>query len=130
MEMQTDIEVLKTEVHGLYRAVTDVATKIDMLLAMQVQLVRLQEQHDTTRQALDRAFDALRTVRTKADTTDSRLHAYIAFVRGGALVGAILFGAAQWYMLQQLSTLQEVAKHSNKVNMRLTLVEKQLWPNK
>lgn len=130
MTMQSDIEVLKTEVRGLHSAVSDIGTKMDILLALQVQMVRLQEQHDNTRQALDRAFEAISNVKTTANSTEGRFIFWRGLFLGGAFVGAILVGFAEWYVIQQIHTLQEVADKANGFNLRLTLMERKVWPDK
>jgi len=130
MQMQIDIEVLKTELHNVRCAVSDIGAKMDILLALQTQIVRLQEQHDNVRQALERAFVGLNEVREVAETTETKLMTAKAFFRGAVFVGFILFGFAQWYVLQQLEKLQEIAVYAEDYNLRLTLMERALWPDK
>lgn len=130
MATQSDIEVLKTEVRGLHGAVSDIGAKMDVLLALQAQMVRLQEQHDNTRAALDRAFEAISNVKTTANSTEGRFIFWRGLFLGGAFVGSILFGFAQWYVLQQLHALNEVADQANGFNLRLTLMENKVWPDK
>jgi hypothetical protein len=126
----TDIEVLKEKVTTIQGAVTEVGTKMDVLLDLQIQLVTLQVQHDNTRDSLDRAFKHIHTVREEATETEGRLSRFISFVRGGAIVGAFLLGFAQWYILQQLAMLQDIADHAENFNLRLTLIERKIWPDK
>lgn len=130
MHVTTDIEVLKEKVTNIQGAVTEVGTKMDVLLDLQIQLVTLQVQHDNTRDSLDRAFKHIHTVREEAENTEGKLSRFISFVRGGAIVGAFLLGFAQWYILQQLATLQDIADHAENFNLRLTLIERKIWPDK
>lgn len=135
--MSTDIELLKMEVQGLHKGVNDIGTKMDMLLALQVQLVRLQEQHDNTRDSLDRAFKHISSVRTEISEVDlkvssvgSKLTFWRGLVLGGAFIGTFLMGFAQWYVLQQIHALEEVANQAAGFNLRMTLIENKVWPNK
>ena len=126
MQMQTDIEVLKTEVRGLFDAVAGVATKIDMLLALQVQLVRLQEQHDTTRKTLDDSFEALRNIRARTEESEGRIATALGITKGGLIIGTFLFSFTLWYVQDQLHSLKEVAKQATGFDLRLSLMESEL----
>lgn len=135
--MSTDIELLKMEVQGLHKGVNDIGTKMDMLLALQVQLVRLQEQHDNTRDSLDRAFKHISSVRAeisevdlKVATVGGKLTFWRGLVLGGAFIGTFLMGFAQWYVLQQIHSLEAVANRADNFNLRVTLIENKLWPDK
>lgn len=123
--MQTDIEVLKTEVRSLQQGVSEVAAKIDIIMSMQVQIVRLQEQHDGHRQAVDRAFAAIREQKQQV----SELNSLRNVVKGGALVATLLFAFAQWYVLGQLTTLQRVDTDVKMIDRRVLSVESKLWPD-
>jgi hypothetical protein len=121
-DMQTDVEVLKSELRGLQASMSDLSAKMDMMISMQVQLVRLQEQQDSIRQALDRAFVSIREHRVAASAVETHLHKAMGFIKGGALVGALLIGFVQWYVIDQINTLKAVER-------RVTIVESKLWPN-
>lgn len=126
MQMQTDIEVLKSEVMGIKEAVSGVASKMDMLLALQVQLVRLQEQHDTTRKTLESSFDAIHDIRERVEKSEGRISTAIGVIKGGLIIGTFLFSFTLWYVQDQLHNLKEVAKQANSFDMRLTIMESEL----
>ena len=99
-----------------------------MVLSMQVQLVRLQEQHDHTRQALDRAFSTIRDTRARSDDTENKVIRMLSFVRGGAAVGAVLFAFTQWYVLEQLAALQQVVDRVSAIDRRVISIEARTLP--
>lgn len=124
-DMQTDIEVLKTEVRGLQTGISELATKIDIIISMQVQLVRLQEQHDSQRQAVDRAFNALREHKEHI----SGFHQVVNYIKGGALVATILMAFVNWYVIDQINTLKRVDVDVKAVDRRVTIIESRIWPD-
>jgi len=128
--MQTDLAIVQNEVQSLHRVISDVAAKIDVLLAMQVQLGRMQAEQEHDRQGLTRAFESIRGVRKQAEGTDGRLNASLAFIKGGAFVGAILFGFLQWYALQQIEAIRDVTVTSTSFDRRMNAIEAKLWPDK
>lgn len=99
--MESDIEVLKTQVSGLREAVDNVSSKIDSVLALQESLVRLQEQHSNTREALERAFKLIVEVREESGHTANKVSNWgvggaVAFLLGGVIVAMI-----QWYAMKR-----------------------------
>ena len=128
-QMNTDVEVLKADMRNLQTSVSEVSAKMDMLLSMQVQLARLQEQHDHTRQAVDRAFNSLKDTRDRSEQTEGKVAKALSFVRGGALVGALLFGFAQWYVLQQLEIIKQVEANVTAIDRRIISIEARAWPD-
>jgi hypothetical protein len=124
VEMQTDIEVLKTEVRALQAGVSEVAAKLDIVMTMQVQIVRLQEQHDGQRQAVDRAFASIREQSEKIN----EFHRMSSFLKGGALVAAVLFSFVQWYVIGQVRTLEQVNTDLKHIDRRMLAIEAKLWP--
>lgn len=127
-DVHTDIEVLRAEIGGLRATVSEVGAKMDMLIAMQVQLVGLQKDIEHTRASVDRAFDALRSTKNMAAETDSRLSKAISTWKGAAAVGVILFGFAQWYVLQQLQIIKDTTTTVSAIERRLHYIEAKLWP--
>lgn len=124
-DMQTDIEVLKTEVRGLQSGISELAAKIDIIISMQVQLVRLQEQHDSQRQAVDRAFNALREHKKHI----SGFHHVVSYIKGGALVATVLIAFVNWYVIDQINTLKRVDVDVKAVDRRVTIIESRIWPD-
>jgi hypothetical protein len=127
LDMQTNVEVLKTEMRGLQTGMSELAAKMDMLISMQVQLVRLQEQHDTHRQALDRAFSSIRVNGEEVRRVDSSFHKAYSFIKGGALVGTLLWGFIQWYVVGQINTLNQVDVDLKAVDRRIAVIESKVW---
>lgn len=127
--MQTNVEVLKSEMRGLQASVADIGAKMDLLLSMQVQIVRLQEQQDNTKEAVTRVFSNMREDRQRIGQTESTVHRTLSFVRGGALVGAVLFAFAQWYVLQQLNVIDKLDTTMGAVDRRVITIESRLWPD-
>lgn len=127
--MNTDIEVLRSEIGALRTNVSEVGAKMDMLLAMQVQLVGLQKDIEHTRASVDRAFDGLHSTKDLAVSTDNKLTKAISAGRGAALVGAFLFAFAQWYVLQQLEAIEASSKAVNAIERRLHYIEAKIWPD-
>ena len=127
--MHTDIEVLRAEIGGLRATVSEVGAKMDMLIAMQVQLVGLQKDIEHTRASVDRAFDAIRSTKSLAAETDSRLSKAISTWSGAAGVGVILFGFVQWYVLQQLQIIKDTTTAVSAIERRMHYIEAKVWPD-
>ena len=128
-DVQVDIEVLRTEIGALRTNVSEVGAKMDMLLAMQVQIVGLQKDIEHTRASVDRAFDGLRTTKDLAVLTESRLSKVISAGRGAALVASLLFAFAQWYVMQQLETIKGTSTSVSAIERRLHYIEAKIWPD-
>lgn len=128
-DVNVDIEVLRSEIGALRSNVSEVGAKMDMLLAMQVQLVGLQKDIEHTRASVDRAFEGLRTTRDLALATESKLSRAISAVRGAAFVGAILFAFAQWYVLQQIQVVKGASDAIVAIERRLHYIEAKIWPD-
>ena len=124
-DMQTDIEVLKTEVRGLQTGISELAAKIDIIISMQVQLVRLQEQHDNQRQAVDRAFNTIREHKEQI----SGFQQVVGHIKGGALVATVLMAFVNWYVIDQINTLRRVDVDVKAVDRRGTIIESRIWPD-
>jgi hypothetical protein len=58
---------------------------------------------------------------------DSSFHKAYSFIKGGALVGAMLLGFIQWYVVGQINTLQQVDVDIKAVDRRIAIVESKLW---
>jgi ribulose kinase len=128
-DVDVDIEVLRTEIGALRTNISEVGAKMDMLLAMQVQLVGLQKDIEHTRASVDRAFDGLRATKELAKATDIKLSKAVSAGRGAAFVGAILFAFAQWYVLQQLQVIKGTSEAVIAVDRRLHYIEAKIWPD-
>lgn len=125
-----DIEVMKSELMELRNDIHQVNAKMDVVLQMQVAITQLQERHETQRGGLDRAFSAIKENKHKSDSTHAELARWTSFVKGGAIVGMLLLGATQWYMLQQIEKLENTSKAYFSLDRRMTFVESKLWPDR
>ena len=143
--VNADIAVLKTEVSGLHSAISEVCAKMDVLLNMQVQLVRLQERSDQVQQEIGRIrtdsetrlnamreeFDA-RLDKLRADTEGAyRLshevrdlsNKWLNRAIGGFFVGGMLFGCIQYFVVTELTSVKSVVAATQSNTHRLDLLE-------
>ena len=128
-QMQTAIEVLKTRLESLTNSVNHVNDKLDLIMQMQVQIVRLQEQFDTTRTTLlsaqaDTKALCDRIKANEASVADIKTSAKTAF-----FVGAILFGVIQWYVIRQISEIDTNATLLSEMDRRLFVIEESRTEN-
>jgi len=123
VEMHTDIRVLEARFENLDKSVGVVSAKIDQLMSTQEHFIRLQEQHEQTRESLDRAMLIINTMTNLASETDARLNKALYFIRGGAAVGTFLFVFAQWYVLEQLEGIRQIESAVDLAEHRLTVIE-------
>lgn len=127
MSVDGDIRELKGELAGLARSVdqlgAQLGAKIDILVAMQVQLGRMQEQTDQNRQAIDRAFSDIRDNEELSKETDSKVNKAISFVRGLMMAGALLFAFAQWYTIGRLDVIDATSEKLAIIDRRLSWIE-------
>jgi hypothetical protein len=124
-----DIEVMKSEMAAIRELVQHVGAKMDVVLQMQITLTQLQERTDTQRSALDRAFGAISDIKNQVASVATEQTRWAGFVKGGALVGAILFTFVQWYTLQQITKLEETAKSFSIIDRRIMVIESKIWPD-
>ena len=128
IEMQTDIEVLKSKVEDIKIVMASVSSRIDLVLSMQTQIVELRERGENHRQAIDRAFDSIRSAKDVAEKANTKIDRIIFFVKGGSLVGVLLFSFVQWYVLQQLGNTKMMSESIILNDRRLMRIEDKMWP--
>ena len=143
--VNTDIAVLKTEVSGLHSAISEVCAKMDVLLNMQVQLVRLQERSDQVQQEIGRvrtdSESRLNAMREDFDTRLNQLRAdtegayrlahevrdlsnkWLNRAIGGFFVGGLLFGCIQYFVVTELTSVKAVVAATQSNTHRLDLLE-------
>lgn len=124
----TDVEVLKSQLLALKNSVSEVNTKMDLIIGIQIQMTSLQKDMEHHRITSDRAFVTMDGLRSKVNETESSLLQTKSMVRGALAVGVVLFGFAQWYALGQLSSLDQMAKDVRKMDRRMYTVEQVLNP--
>lgn len=128
-EMQTEIEILKVEMRGMVSSITQLGVKMDSMLAIQTQIVRLQEQQDNSRLAMDRAFTSIREVEVRADATEAKLTQSLSFIRGALFVSALVFSGLQWYVLKQFESVGKTNDMVVAIDRRLYTLETRVWPD-
>lgn len=121
--MEADIEVLKTQVKTLCDSVDGISSKIDSVLAMQEAIVRLQEQHGNTREALERAFKLIGQVREEVDQSSSRISQWgtgglVAFFLGGVIVAMV-----QWYAMKRDNDIERMGDTLISIERRIAWLE-------
>ena len=121
-----EIELLKQELATLTGAVNALGLKVDHIMAMQLQITRLQEQQENSRAAIDRSFKAIEEIKDKSNKTESDLSRAISFVKGSIMVGALLFAFAQWWVLEQLQDMKVIKSDVPVIERRLSLVERDI----
>lgn len=143
--VNADIAVLKTEVSGLHSAISEVCAKMDVLLNMQVQLVRLQERSDQVQQEIGRirteSESRLNAMREDFDTRINQLRTdtegayrlahdvrdmsnkWLNRAIGGFFVGGLLFGCIQYFVVTELTAVKTVVSATQSNTHRLDLLE-------
>ena len=129
MQTQTDVEVLKAEINGLRGSLSEIAAKIDFLISMQVQIVRLETQQDTHRRDIDMAHALARENTTQI----SNINTYVNKAFGGlrvimlclTLVGAV----SHLFIADKINTLSSAVEDIKAIDRRLTVMESKVWPN-
>lgn len=146
--VNADIAVLKTEVSGLHSAISEVCAKMDVLLNMQVQLVRLQERSDQVQQeigrirteseakisALKEDFDG-RMTQLKKDTDGSfrlshevreQSNKWLNRAVGGFFVGGLLLGCIQYFVVTEIATVKTAVVATQSNTHRLDMLEQRV----
>lgn len=130
MSDELELPVLRAELSALTRAVdmlgAQLGAKVDQVVSMQVQLVRLQEQQTQSQQAIDRAFMEVRDVESMSKDTDGKVTKALSFVRGSIVVGALLFAFIQWYTLDRLDVIKANSESLVVIERRLSWLEHEL----
>lgn len=121
--MEADIEVLKTQVDTLCNSVDGLSSKIDSVLVMQEAIVRLQEQHGNTREALERAFKMINQVRDGSEQSSSRVDKWLAGARVAFLAGGIIVGMVQWYAMKRDNDIERMGDTLISVERRIAWIE-------
>ena len=113
--MQTEIALLNQEVSSLHRLVDNVHSKVDMLVAMQLNLQRLQDRTDRQEADFREHEEAHRAVTDRlgrdieacfkaTDGVKMQVNRWVNMGIGGVFVGGILIGALQWFVLREIAS--------------------------
>jgi hypothetical protein len=119
--MQTEIALLNQEVASLHRIVGDVNTKVDLLVSMQLNLQRLQDRTDHHEAAFRKSEEDQRRATEKlrndldncfkvANGARDSLSSWVNRGFGGLVVGGLLLGCLQWFVLRELATYRDGAE--------------------
>jgi hypothetical protein len=122
--MQTDIGVLKSRLEYLAHSIETVNGKLDLIVQMQVQLVRLQEQFESTRSTLHEAQRDAREVTTRVSLVEHSISDFKSAARGILVVGVVFFSFVQWYVLRQIEQVEANEERIQKNTSRLDLLER------
>lgn len=120
---------LRSDLENMRSLVEGISTKMDTLVTMQTTIVQLQERASAQQAAIDRAFTSIHEARQRADIAVTAINRSMAFVRGAAIVGTLLFAFAQWYVLQQLEDVKATKELVSISERRLGYIEARLWPD-
>jgi hypothetical protein len=121
--MQTDIGVLKSRLEYLGHSIETVNGKLDLIVQMQVQLVRLQEQFEATRSTLHEAQRDAREVTTRVSLVEHSISDFKSAARGILVVGVVFFSFVQWYVLGQIEQVKHNVEGIQKNTARIDLIE-------
>jgi hypothetical protein len=132
--MQTEIALLNQEVASLHRIVGDVNTKVDLLVSMQLNLQRLQDRTDHHEAAFRKSEEDQRRTTEKlrhdldncfkvANHARDSLSTWINRGVGGLVVGGMLLGCLQWFVLRELTTYRVDAEVAQTNSLRIEKIE-------
>ena len=128
IDMQTDVEVLKSEIGGLRGSITEIAAKIDFLISLQVQIVRLETQHDTLRRDIDEAFSEIRGNDSDIGKINTHVNKALGGLRVLLLALTVLGAAANLYLVDKMVVLKENQDEIKVIDRRITVLESKPWP--
>lgn len=129
MQTQTDVEVLKTEINGLRGSLTEIAAKIDFLISMQVQIVRLETQQDNHRRDIDAAHTLARNNTDQINGINAYVHKALGGLRVVLLCLTLIGGVAHLFIADKINTLTSVLEDVKVIDRRLTVMESRVWPD-
>lgn len=107
---------------------SEISTKMDAIIGIQIQMVSLQKDVDHQHEIAARSNEIMADMRKRVGEVESSLLSTKSVVRGALAVGVLLFGFAQWYILGQLATLEQIVKDSRTMERRLFLIEQSTKP--
>lgn len=127
---QKDIEGLRSELSLMRDVLQTIGAKLDTMASIQIMVAQLQERSEANRVSMDRAFTLIKEARERSNKTEMDVSRAMAFVKGGALIGTVLFSFAQWYTLQQIAAIQKSSEAIMAIDRRLVFVETKVWPER
>lgn len=131
--MQTDITILKNQQDALKESIGEVNAKLDILVRMQIDIVKLGEQHNHSQQAIDRAFQVINEHGRDLESTESKISAVDLKVnkasnmfKGGMAVAGVLYAIIQYMALQQIDQTKWLTQQANLIDRRVLLLESRI----
>jgi hypothetical protein len=128
-DMQTDVEVLKTELRNVLSSVVAVSAKVDILISLQGQLIRLEAEQGTHRRDIDNIGDSVRVVSTHLTEVDAHKNKAIGGLRVLILAGGLIIGLAQFYMIEKVRYIENNTTEIKYMDRRMAAIEAKLWPD-
>lgn len=134
--VHTEIALLGNELTNLHRVVSDIGTKLDQVLQIQLTVQRQQDRIDNlgnevrrAQEVSDRAIGGFRQdlencfkVAHEAKDISSR---WLNRFLGGVVAGGVLLGALQWFVLREMSDYKAAAVAVRELELRMKHVESQ-----
>lgn len=127
---ETSIGILQNEIAGLHRSIDALSGKMDQVMAMQVQIGVIQEQHTATRVALGRAFKEINDNRGEIEKLEGRVASIDLRVTGqssswkaSVLIATVIFGIVQTFFWRQLDVIENTANRQLILDQRLSANE-------
>ena len=123
MEMHTDIEVLKSRIEVLTQTVGHVSDKLDLIMQMQVQLVRLQEQFENARHSIDRAHTATQSAQARISDIDISIGSFKSTAKTVLIISGFIFSIVQMLVVGQLDRIRDNSMTLVAIERRLIKLE-------
>ncbi|WP_139131129.1 MULTISPECIES: hypothetical protein [unclassified Pseudomonas] len=132
--MQTELALLNQEVAGLHRVVSEIGGKMDVVIQMQLQMQRLQDRSDRLDTEVRRSQEsnerAIASIRADLDSAFQVAHGardlatrWLNRCVGGFAVGAVLFGALQWFVLREITDYKAAAGRASELERQVQRLE-------
>jgi hypothetical protein len=125
--METELGVLKNEIEGMHKAFdlfrAEFSSKLDIIMAMQVQVVQLQERYNNAQASIDRAFNAIGELERRGDDTKGYVDKSLGGAKIFAITGALIVGMLQWYFLKQIDSIEATNEMMTTIDRRVAWLE-------
>jgi len=121
--VDADIQGLKVGLASVTNSVDKMSAKLDTIMAVQIEVAKLQSEQRQLTSSLERAFSAIGDNRLRITTLEDKVTRSFGFVRGAMFFGAILFAFIQWYAIDQVTELRAVGPQLTAMDRRILLVE-------
>lgn len=130
---EASISILKNEIASMHKSIDVLSGKMDRVMEMNATISVIQEQHNTTKGALDRAFSEIKANRNeiellegKVAALDLRATGQSSSMRTSIVIATLVFGIIQTYYWRQLDVLERTAERQVISEQRLAGAEQRL----